>query len=157
MTATALRSIDCTAADTGPLNAREHSMHEHNQDLLQRIGQLERELRQRATTITTLRRELTRAVSAPTVVGERVVDGMLTCTLSSGAVVQRRPRVVETPTEFSYGFAWVLIEPVVGTAAEIVDAVFADDETEPAHYMTAQQALLRARTLGMAVTAGDVA
>lgn len=139
----ALRSIDCTMPDfpSPPTDA----------ELRARIATLERELRQRSSTIATLRRELTRAIEAPTVVGVNVVDGMLTVSLSSGAVLQRRPSVIDTPESFSYGFTWTTIEPVPGTPAQIVADVFAGEENAPEHYVTAQQALLRARTFGMSV------
>lgn len=143
----ALRSTDAVSAAPAAVD------HQHAA-LIAENARLTIELRHRAGTITALRRELTRAIEAPTVVGERVVDGMLTVTLSTGAILQRRPRVIDTPEEFSYGFEWMLIDPIPETASHIVDSSMADLECEPLHYASAQQRLLRQRTYGMAVTAG---
>ncbi len=146
----ALRSIDCTpTADAVPAPVD----HTHAA-LIAENARLQIEIRHRAALVVALRRELTRAIEAPTVVGERVVDGMLTVTLSTGAIMQRRPRVIDTPQEFSYGFEWVLVEAVAGCAAQIVDSSMADLECEPLHYASAQQRLVRARMYGMAVTGG---
>lgn len=122
--------------------------------LIAENARLVRELRQRSTTIAALRRELTRAIEAPTVVGERMIDGMLTVTLSTGAVLQRRPTCVETPTSFEYGFRWMAIEPVADTAAQIVDGTYADAANVPEHYATAQERLLSQRLFGQMAVAG---
>lgn len=113
---TALRSIDCTAPVPTVPDA----------------AQLQRDLTSARTRAATLRRELVRMVAAPTVVSANVVDGMITLVLSTGAVLQRRPHVVDTAEECSFGFRWVEIEPAPGTKAAVAADAFADDENRPA-------------------------
>lgn len=118
----ALRSTDVTALVAA----------DHVHDLIQEKSQLERDLTSARVRNATLRRELARLVDAPTVVGSHVVDGLLTLTLSTGAVIQRRPHVIDTSEEFGYSFRWVALEPLPDTPAAIVDEAFAGDDNLPA-------------------------
>ena len=136
-----------------------------------RIAFLERELRQRATTIATLRRELVRLVEAPTVVSAETIDGLLTITTTTGAVLQRRPHVIDTPEEFGYTHRWDALPPAPDTPAAIVDALFADDANLPAalyalpervgraaeqqHHAPTFRGLASLALRGMAVVTGD--
>lgn len=108
-----------------------HVSADHVHNITPDAAALQRELRQRDTTIATLIRELRRTISAPTIVGDRVVDGMLTVTYSTGAVQQRRLVIIDTATESGYAHRWVALEPVPETGAAIVADALADiDETD---------------------------
>lgn len=99
-------------------------------ELLASKSTLERELRQRSTTIATLRRELTRAIEAPSVVGQSVVDKMLTLTYSNGRVLQLQPTAEYSDESTEYRSRWVEITPAPETPKAIVAEALAQADAD---------------------------
>lgn len=144
---TALRAIDCTDPQTRVTT------------LLEQNRQLQRDLTSARARNSTLMAALRRAVQAPAIVGQSVVDGMLTLTYATGRVMQLQPTAEyhEHSTEFAQ--AWVDITPAPDTTKAILDGVTAADEAardadDDALYDPTFRTLAGLALHGMAVSAG---
>lgn len=110
----ALRSIDCT--DSAP---------DRTVTLERQLAALQLDLASLRVRNSTLVRELRRAVEAPKIVGQSVVDGVLTLTYSNGKIMQHRPTCDESTTETVFAYRWVEMQ-APETPAAIVAAVLDD-------------------------------
>lgn len=130
---TAVRSIDCTPAPVPTPTPEEGAVYQLVSDVI-RLERENTELRVDLTSArtrnATLRRELRRAVEAPAIVGQSVVDTMLTLTYANGRVVQLQPTAYYHDDSTEYRHEWVEITPAPDTARAVVSAALDDEAAD---------------------------
>jgi hypothetical protein len=123
----ATRNIDCTDRDEA----------DAIYSLISDLAQCERDLhatrldlQSARTRNRTLYAELRRAIEAPKLIGQQVVDGMLTVTYSNGRVVQLQPTAYYHEHSTEYRHEWRDLVPAPDTAKAIVAATLDDDDLD---------------------------
>jgi hypothetical protein len=126
---TAARTIDCTPAPT-PEQGEVYQLVSDVIRLERENNELRVDLTSVRTRARTFERALRSALEAPKLIGQSVVDGMLTVTYSNGRVVQLQPTAYYHEDSTEYRTEWRDLVPAPDTAKAIVVNALGDDDLD---------------------------